>query len=307
MKRLERAFAVLRRRWLYLTIGGSLGGYLLLVAGVYVFQERLIFFPTGVWEVSRLGLAGQEIELDSADPEIKLRGWLLPSREPAKTPLLIYFSGNAGESSWGMLLHQDKLLPLGGTADMSLLFINYRGYGDSDGEPSQEALTADALAIYDQARERLGVPPNKIFSVGRSLGSHVAAHLAAHRPVGGLVLVTPFDSVREVAADVYPYILGVRLLVRHPFDTVALSPQIDAPTLFLVAGKDTYVKRGRTDTLIQSWQAPYAVTEMPEASHYDVYYHDQYWQDLFGFIRQHAAAAANRGGQGAAQGRTDSN
>ena len=290
MKWLKPAFVFLRRRWLYPILGGSLGGYLLLVAGIYVFQERLIFIPTGVWEVSRLGLAGQEIELDAADPEIKLRGWLMPSKEPAKAPLLIYFSGNAGESSWGMLLHQDKLLPLGGNADMSLLFINYRGYGDSDGEPSEKALTADALAIYDQARERLGVPPDRIFSAGRSLGSHMAAYLAAHRPVGGLVLVTPFDSVREVAVDVYPYILGVRSLVRHPFDTVALSPQIDVPTLFLVAGKDTYVKRGRTEALIQSWQAPYVVTEMPEASHYDVYYHDQYWQGLFGFIRRQMAA-----------------
>ena len=237
MKLLKRALAFLGRRWLHLIIGGSVGGYLLLVAGIYVFQERLLFVPTGVWEISRLGLAGQEIELDSADPEIKLRGWLIPSKEPARSPLVIHFGGNAGESSWSLLLHQDKLVPSGGNADMSLLFINYRGYGDSDGEPSQEAMTADALAIYDQALERLGVSPNKVFSVGRSLGSHVAAYLAAHRPIGGLVLVTPFDSVREVAAEVYSYILGVRWLVRHPFNTVALSPKIDVPTLFLVAGK----------------------------------------------------------------------
>ncbi len=290
MKWLKCALALFRRRWLYLIIGGSVGGYLLLLAGVYAFQERLIFIPTGVWEVSRLGLVGQEIELDSADPEIKLRGWLLPSREPAKTPLMIHFGGNAGESSWGMLLHQDKLLPSGGDTDMSLLFVNYRGFGDSDGEPSQQALVADTLAIYDQVRERLGIPPDRIFPVGRSLGSHMAAYLAAHRPVGGLILVTPFDSVREVAADVYPYLIGVRSLVRHPFDTVALSPQIRVPTLFLVAGKDAYVRRERTDALLQSWRAPYVVTDMPEASHHDVYYHDQYWQGLLGFIRQRVAA-----------------
>ena len=294
MRRLARAVASFRRRWLWLILGGSVGGYLLLIAGIYVFQERLLFIPTGVWQVSRLGLAGQEIELDAADPEIKLRGWFLPSKEPARTPLLIHFSGNSGESSWSMLLHQEKLLPLGDGADMSLLFVNYRGFGESDGEPSQQAMTADALAIYDQIRERLGVPPDRIFPVGRSLGSHMAAHIAAHRPVGGLVLVTPFDSVREVASDVYPYIIGVRLLLQHPFDTVALSPQVRAPTLFLVAGKDTYVKRERTDALVQSWQAPYVVAEIAEAKHYDVYYHDQYWQSLFAFIRRHVSADRNQ-------------
>ena len=74
------------------------------------------------------------------------------------------------------------------------------------------------------------------------------------------------------------------------FNTVALSPKIDVPTLFLVAGKDTYVRRERTEILIQSWQAPYGIVEMPEASHHDIYYHDQYWQGLFKFIRWQAAS-----------------
>jgi pimeloyl-ACP methyl ester carboxylesterase len=109
--------------------------------------------------------------------------------------------------------------------------MNYRGYGGSDGTPSETALLSDALFVFDYMLATEGIDPAHVVLMGRSLGSGVAVHVAAKRKVGGVILVTPFDSLVNVARAHYP-IFPVGLMLKHRFDSAALAPGITTPGSF---------------------------------------------------------------------------
>ena len=132
-------------------------------------------------------------------------------------PTLIYFGGNAEEVSCTLA---DPRWPRA----WSIVALNYRGYGASEGAPGERALTADALAIYDAVAARDGIDRNRIVAFGRSLGTAIAARVAAERPVAGVVLVSPYDSLAAIGSHHYPW-LPVSLLLRHRFDALADAAQ----------------------------------------------------------------------------------
>src|SRR5262249_22796712 len=140
------------------------------------------------------------------------------SQPRAPCPLVIYFGGNAEEVSW-LLQESPRLAP------WALLLVNYRGYGLSDGRPSESALYNDAVALYDWVTARPDTDARRIVFVGRSLGTGVATYLASQRTVSGVVLVSPYDNLVEVARGVYPY-LPVDGLMRYRFDSAARAKRI---------------------------------------------------------------------------------
>ena len=171
-----------------------------------------------------------EIELRAGDGT-RLHGWLRHS--PEATPphgLLIYFGGNAEESS-GHIHGAQAFAP------WSVAAFNYRGYGRSEGRPSETALVADALVIHDHLAQREDIDPRRIVVFGRSLGSGVAVQLAAARPVRAVALVSPYDSLRSLARKQYPFI-PVSLLLEHPFDSLARAPGIETPVLIVAGERD---------------------------------------------------------------------
>jgi len=181
---------------------------------IYFLQERLIFFPQPLAEdplKANTGAAIEEVSLMTSE-RVRLHGWLVrAAAAPTPAPLLIYFGGNAEEVSW-----------LAQTADRyagwSLLMLNYRAYGRSEGKPGEAALFADALQIYDYAVSRAAA--GRVAVMGRSLGSGVAVYLATQRPIAGVILVSPYDSVESVARGVYPF-LPIGLMLKHRFDSLA--------------------------------------------------------------------------------------
>ena len=179
-------------------------GYLLVCAGMYLLQDRLIFHRTHLNQ-QRVALLEQEhpgcaYRLATRDGAI-LRGWLDVPAGGGRRPLLLYFGGNAQEvSGWMRMRHQ--------APDWAWAALNYRGYGASTGKPSQQALVADAVAEFDALSADPRIDPRRIVVVGRSLGSGVAVQLAAQRPLKALVLATPFDSLTSVASERYPIFLS---------------------------------------------------------------------------------------------------
>lgn len=157
-----------------------------------------------------------------------------------KRTLILGFGGNA----WNAQDAATYLHNLYPTAD--IVAFHYRGYRPSTGSPSAEALMEDAPLVYDFAVSR--VRPDKTIAVGFSIGSGVAAHLAGERPVDGLILVTPFDSLKAVAGDLYPY-LPVGTLFRHDMDAAAALKGSKVPTAFVAAERDEIVSPRRTDAL----------------------------------------------------------
>ena len=257
--------------WLKLAACVALGFPVL----IYFLQERLIFFPQPVAQdplQANPGAAIEEVSLVTAD-QVRLRGWLVKAT-PTPAPLLLYFGGNAEEVSW-----------LASTADRyagwSLLLFNYRGYGRSEGKPGETELFADALQIHDYAAKR--AQGGRVAVMGRSLGSGVAVYLAAQRPVAGVILVSPYDSIESVAQGVYPF-LPISLMLKHRFDSLSRAPGIKAPLLCLVASGDRVIPRPHSERLYAAWGGPRQWREIRPADHDSLAGEPEYWRAIAAFL-----------------------
>jgi pimeloyl-ACP methyl ester carboxylesterase len=271
------AFISLPRRGFVRTLLAAGTAVAAFPAYLFFSQERLLFFPQPLAAGGpRLAPGVEEVEL-AADDGTRLHGWFArPVDAAARAPLVIYFGGNAEEVSW--MLDWAPRMP-----GHALLAINYRGYGRSEGRPGERELFADALAVHRYALSRPDVDPESIHAFGRSLGSGVAVHLAAERTLAGVVLVTPFDSIVAVAQSLYPF-LPVRLMLRHPFDSLARAPSIRAPLLTIAAGRDRVVPPAHAARLHAAWGGPKHWRELADATHDDVVRHAAFWPEVRAFL-----------------------
>ena len=243
---------------------------------VYALQDKLLFHPQPLGEQDRAGIAKRfpgvrEILLQGDGA--KLQGWHVPGAPGS--PLVLYFGGNAEEVSWMIDDARSRVPGLG------WLLVSYRGYGGSEGTPSEETITADALRWYDYAVKELGA--TQVIAFGRSLGSGAAVFLASQRPVRGVVLVTPYDSLVEVAKHHYPY-LPVRLLLRHPFESIERAPALRMPLLCIAAGRDQVIPPEHAKRLYDAWGGPKQWVELEEAGHNTTDDHPLFWQNVTGFL-----------------------
>lgn len=263
----------------------ALAVLVLLQVYLYAAQDRMIFFPQPLDDdmrsiVRKARPDAEEIALTTADGH-RLHGWFVRNSDGAPdAPALIYFGGNAEEVS-GLALEANEL------RGISFALFNYRGYGRSDGDPSESALFSDAVAIYDLVASRPAVDRQRIVAMGRSLGSGVATYLASQRPLAAVVLVTPYDSMTAVARAKYPFVL-VDLLLRHPFDSVSRAHTIDTPLLALIAGADTVIPPRHAEHLAAAWRGPVTSIVLEGAEHNDIDSHARYWPSMRDFLRQNA-------------------
>lgn len=248
--------------------------YLALCTLLYAKQRALIYFP----EETRVSAAQTDVSIDRGD--VVLRGWVV---NPGRPGAIVYFGGN-GESV--ELNRGDFALHF---PNCSTYLIAYRGYGASDGQPSQDALFADAVAIYDYVRQRH--PEGPIAVIGRSLGSGVASYLASQRPVDRLVLVTPFDSLADVGQTHYP-LFPVRWLVRDRYESFRYLPQYPGALMVIRAPNDAVIPAHHTDRLIAELPRKPEIVGFPQADHNNLSGDPRYWRSLSAFV-QPATADAN--------------
>jgi pimeloyl-ACP methyl ester carboxylesterase len=257
--------------WLILIAVIALG----VPAAAWLAQERLIFFPQPVVSTAHLPARASPLEVVAADGT-RLRGWIVKGTA-APAPTVIYFGGNAEEVSWTLA---DARWP----REWTLVGLNYRGYGASEGVPGEPALTADALAIYDAVARREDIDPRRIVVFGRSLGTAIAAHLAAERPnVAGAVLVSPFDSLAAIGRKHYPF-LPVSLLLRHRFDALPDAQRNTMPLLAIVGASDSIIPAERSRALFDAWAGPKTWQAVPGADHNDLGSDAAFWRGVAGFL-----------------------
>jgi pimeloyl-ACP methyl ester carboxylesterase len=241
---------------------------------MYLAQDSLIFFPQPLAEARRAAIAQrpstESLFIDAADGT-RLHAW--HARGAPGSSLVMYFGGNAEEVSW-MLDDAARRTP-----EVSWLLVDYRGYGASGGSPSEAALVADALRWYDHVSKE-GKP---IYVFGRSLGSGVAVQVAAARPVAGVIVVAPFDSLVEVGKHYYPF-LPVNWMLRHRFDSVALAPKITAPLLCVVATRDEIIPAVHSKRLYDAWGGPKRWIGLEGAGHNSTDNHANYWSSIVAFL-----------------------
>ncbi len=255
--------------------------YVFLLVFFYFFQEWVLFHPQPLAEdipANGAHLYGQQIEEISieAEEDVVLKGWLVKAVGEGEHPLVIYFGGNAEEVSH-MIEKADRF------GDYALALMNYRGYGLSEGEPSQKNLQQDALLIYDSLTQREDIDSERIVLMGRSLGTGVAAYLASQRDTSGVILVTPFDSIEKVGRQMFPFI-PVSLILRHNFDAVGRAPDIDAPMLAFGASEDQVVPPEHAENLVEQWGGEKEYVLIEGENHNSIIESRKLWQKLEEFL-----------------------
>lgn len=223
-----------------------IAGYGLLCAVVWLGQRSMIYFP----QPRQPGVAASVLE--SGGERL-----VVTTRQADGPDAVIYFGGNAEDVTWS-LPGLARALP-----SHALYLLHYRGYGGSSGSPSEAALVADGLALFDRVRRDHA----RIVVVGRSLGSGVAMQVASQRPVSRLVLVTPYDSLLALGQARFPW-LPVRWLMRDPFDSASHAPAVTAPTLIVVAERDDIVPVASSETLLRRFRPGVArLARVPGSDH----------------------------------------
>jgi pimeloyl-ACP methyl ester carboxylesterase len=237
--------------------------YLIIVVLIALAQDRLLFPRWAMGDGVALPATTERLRRSLASGE-ELVGVHLSKERPSPegAALILGFGGNAWDAG-ALALYLHSLFP-----DRDVAAFHYRGYAPSTGEPSARAILEDAVTIHDRVVATLA--PDRVVAVGLSLGAGPAAELASQRPIAGLILVTPFDSLRALAREHYPW-LPVGLLLRHRMEVADTLAGVRAPVALISAGRDTVVPPRRTAPLRSSVRNLVLDRVIPEAGHNDLY------------------------------------
>jgi uncharacterized protein len=255
--------------------------YLIALAGLYFFQNRLLYFPTrevrGAPE--QIGLAFEEATLKTKDG-VNLDGWYIPA-DSAKATLL-FCHGNAGNIG-------DRLESIAQfhRLGLAVFIFDYRGYGKSTGRPDEKGTYLDAEAAWDYLTIEKGIDPKTIVIFGRSLGGAIATWLAAqHRP-GALIVESSFTSVPDVAARHYPY-LPVRFLSRYQYNSLETIARVTAPVMIAHSPDDNLVPYRHGEALYAAANEPKEFLKL-SGSHNEGFLQSAqlYENGLSAFIQKH--------------------
>jgi dipeptidyl aminopeptidase/acylaminoacyl peptidase len=238
-----------------------------LAAAIAASQRRLVFNPTVKREVARPRSSGHRtrpIVLRAADGT-KLSGWLMTPTVVGPHPGVVYFGGRSEEVSW-VARDAGKLFP-----GMAVLAVNYRGYGDSQGDPAEQHMVEDGRMLFDWLAERGHVDPKRIAIVGRSLGSGVAVQVANERPAHSVVLITPYDSILAIAKRRFRT-LPIEYVLRHRFESIKYASALTAPTYVLRAASDDIIPHSHTDLLVAKLGKLHKDEIVPDSDHLNIPY-----------------------------------
>ena len=254
--------------------------YAALVALAWVFQSRLVYFPQMGREIEATplayGLAFEQVTLHTDDGE-RLAAWWVPVEGAAGT--VVIFHGNAGNIS-----HRLDYLRMFNRLGYASLIVDYRGYGQSTGSPSEQGTYRDAEAAWNWLTGKRGVAPGDIVLLGESLGGAVAAWLAARVEPRGLVLASTFTSVPELGAQVYPF-LPVRMISRFSYDTRGAVQAVKAPVLIAHSRDDDIIPFAHGKALFEAAREPKRFLEM-RGGHNDgfLFMRDEWVAQLAAFL-----------------------
>ncbi len=205
-----------------------------------------------------------------------LHAWWIPSRggAPARGALL-YFHGNAGH-----LAGRARIARRWAERGLDVLLFDYRGYGRSEGSPSESGLYRDARAAYRHLRRERGVPPERVLLHGHSLGAAVAVELASERPAAGLVVSAGFATLPSLASRLYGWLpdRAFRGWRRNRFDSEGRIGMVDMPLLTVAGGEDEIVAPAEVRRLYRAAGEPKQWLEVPGARHNDLLDRPAFWR-----------------------------
>ncbi len=244
------------------------GGALLLL--LWAMQERMTFHPSPIIEATpaTFRLTHEDVRIQAPDGPV-LAGWWVPGQ--GSSPVILFLHGNAGNVSHRLFqvrqLHE---------AGLGLLLLDYRGYGESTGTPTEAGLRIDARAAWDHLTGRLGVPPGRVLLYGESIGSTPALGLALELQGGGaapagIILEGAFTSALDMARRAFPF-LPMSWILRLKMDNLEAVRRVKLPILFLHGTKDEIVPFTMGRSLYEASASPSKdFFEIPGAMHNSVW------------------------------------
>ncbi len=230
-------------------------------------QRRLVFDPELERKVPSPRSSGhrtRSVVLRAKDGT-RLAGWLMTPVIVGPHPAVIYFGGRSEEVSW-VARDAGRMFP-----GMTVLAVNYRGYGESLGVPHERHMVDDGRVLFDWLTERNHVDSTKVAVVGRSLGSGVAVQVAMERAVHSIVLITPYDSILAIAQKRFRAV-PIGFVLRHRFESVKYASLLKAPTYVLRAATDDVVPHSHTDLLVAKLAHLHRDETIPFSDHRNIPY-----------------------------------
>jgi uncharacterized protein len=222
---------------------------------IYFFQPKLIYFPHKEVEVTPeyLSLDYEELTLTTSD-DVELNAWWIPNPDARAT--LLFLHGNAGNIS-----HRLDSIDIFYKLGLSVLIIDYRGYGKSTGKPSEQGTYTDAETAYNYLIEAKNISPNKIVIFGRSLGGAVATWLAEKQPTAALILESSFTSIADIGKHYYPY-LPTSLIARIKYPSIKRISNVTPSVLIIHSINDEIIPYEHGQQLYQAANEPKSFLEI---------------------------------------------
>lgn len=264
--------------WIILSLAVA---YIGIAGALYLLQRQMVYHPTNAITAtpSSLGYEFEDVELVTED-EVRLHGWFVPRNSADLT--VLYFHGNAGNIS-GRLETIQLLHELG----LNVFIIDYRGYGKSDGTPSEQGTYKDARAAWKYLQSTRAISDSSIVIMGRSLGGSVAAWLAARKSPAATVIESTFTSAVDLGAELYPW-LPVRWMIKFEYNTLQNIREINSPLFMAHSRNDQVVPFHHGETLFEAAPEPKRFIEL-EGSHGSGFWEtgDKYRNGLQEFLKTH--------------------
>jgi uncharacterized protein len=245
-------------------VAGLLVLVTLVLALAYFFQRRLIYLPSsGPVPAARDVLPGAtDVSFQTGDG-LRLDAWFVPAGAPDRGMTVLVAPGNAGDRSLRAPL-ADALRRRG----LSVLLMDYRGYGGNPGDPTEAGLALDVRAARQFLVDELRVRPDRLIYYGESLGAAVVTELATEHPGAGLLLRSPFVDLASVASVHYP-LLPVRALLKDRFPVAGTIARVRTPTTVVLGTEDTIVPPEQSRAVAAAAAGPATVVEVAGANHND--------------------------------------
>lgn len=242
---------------LFIVVSVAVGAFVAFGLYLYLSQDRMVFFPTRDMEATPadIGLDYDDIFIEVGDSE-QVHAWYVRARieDNADTnsgaPTVLFFHGNGGNIS-----HRLPTIELIAGLGANIMLFDYRGYGRSDGVPSEDNMFSDALACYRRLIDTRGTLPDQIILFGRSLGGAVAIELATRVECAGLIVESSFTSAKAMGKLMFPY-FPVGLLLKHKFSSIDKIDRINCPLLVTHSKEDDMIPFQMGRALFEKAQGP---------------------------------------------------